>query len=57
MRLIREPDFGKIAIVAELPSEAELIPTGAKVRVARVKLDDGRLLSLPRANLEIIEES
>lgn len=57
VRLIREPDFGKIAIVAELPSEAELIPTGAKVRVARVKLDDGRLLSLPRANLEIIEES
>lgn len=57
VRLIREPDFGKIAIVAELPSEAEFIPTGAKVRVARVKLDDGRLLSLPRANLEIIEES
>lgn len=57
VRLIREPNFGKIAIVAELPSEAELIPTGAKVRVARVKLDDGRLLSLPRANLEIIEES
>ncbi len=57
VRLIREPDFGKIAIVVELPSEAELIPTGAKVRVARVKLDDGRLLSLPRANLEIIEES
>ncbi len=57
VRLIREPDFGKLAVVTELPSEAEIIPTGAKVRVARVKLADGRLLSLPRANLEIIEES
>ncbi len=56
VRLIREPDFGKLAVVVELPSEAEIIPTGAKVRVARVKLADGRLLSLPRANLEIIEE-
>ena len=57
VRLIREPDFGKLAVVTELPSEAEIIPTGAKVRVARVKLADGRLLSLPRANLEIIEEN
>lgn len=57
VRLIREPDFGKLATVTELPPEAEMIPTGAKVRVARVKLDDGRQLSLPRANLEIIEEN
>lgn len=56
VRLIREPDFGKLAVVTQLPAEAELIPTGAKVRVARVKLADGRCLSLPRANLEIIEE-
>ncbi|MGM9991589.1 MAG: hypothetical protein ACI376_01895 [Candidatus Bruticola sp.] len=56
VRLIRDPDFGKLAKVTELPHEAQLIPTGAKVRVAKVELDDGRCLSLPRANLEIIED-
>ncbi|MGM9999014.1 MAG: hypothetical protein ACI38Q_06435 [Candidatus Bruticola sp.] len=56
VRLIREPHFGCLARVIELPPEAQLIPTGAKVRVAKVELADGCCLSLPRANLEIIEE-
>ena len=56
VRLIREPHFGELATVVELPSEVQEIPTGAKVRVAVVKLNDNQLLALPRANLEIIEQ-
>lgn len=55
VRLIREPHFGELAKVIDLPSEPQEIPTGAKVRVAVVELERGNKLTLPRANLEIIE--
>jgi len=56
VRIIREPDFGALASILELPSEAQLIPSEALVRVARVQLDHGGELLLPRANLERLEE-
>ncbi|MBQ7503364.1 hypothetical protein IJT93_11780 [bacterium] len=55
VRLIREPHFGELAEVVSLPPEPELIPTGAKVRVAELKLEGGEVMRLPRANLELIE--
>lgn len=55
VRLIREPGFGKLATVVELPVQPEVIPSGAKVRVAGVELNDGSRLRIPRANLELIE--
>lgn len=55
VRLIREPSFGALAEVVELPPAPEEIPTGAKVRVAVVRLADGSRMTVPRANLEIIE--
>jgi hypothetical protein len=56
IRVIREPHFGKIGKVVALPSELQLIETGAKVRIFEVELDDGTRTTLPRANVEIIEE-
>jgi len=57
VRIIREPYFGKIAIITDLIEEPYSIPTESKVRVAKIKLlDTGEELIYPRANIEIIEE-
>lgn len=55
VRLIREPHFGSLAKVIDLPVQPVVIPSGAKVRVAEVQLDDGTKMTIPRANLELIE--
>jgi len=55
VRVIREPYFGRLATVTELPSELQVIDTGARVRVARVAVN-GEVVTVPRANLEIIQE-
>lgn len=55
VRIIREPNFGSLAKVVGLPMELTEIPTGAKVRVAEIQLDDGSRMTIPRANLELIE--
>ncbi len=56
IRLIREPFFGHLAEVVELPPELTEIETEAHVRVLRAKLrGDGRVLTVPRANVEILE--
>lgn len=55
VRVIREPHFGLLGTVADLPSELEEIETEAKVRVLMVELSDGRKVILPRANVEMIE--
>lgn len=57
VRVIREPYFGKIAVITELIEEPYPIPTESKVRVAKIKiLDTGEEVIFPRANIEIIEE-
>jgi len=55
VRIIRNPYFGKIGKVIELPIELERIETESHVRVVRVKLEDGETVTVPRANIEIIE--
>jgi len=55
IRAIRTPYFGELGEVAELPSEPVRIPTGAVVRVLRMKLQNGQVVEVPRANVEIIE--
>ncbi len=55
VRIIREPYFGLIGKVASLPHELQVIETGSKVRVLEVELPDGRRVTIPRANVEIIE--
>lgn len=55
VRIIREPHFGSLARVVGLPVELTVIPTGARVRVADIELEDGSRMTIPRANLELIE--
>ena len=56
LRVIREPYFGRIAHVVELPVELQALETEARVRVARVQFsDDGSRAIVPRANVELIE--
>ena len=56
VRIIREPNFGAIGTVAGLPVELMRVESGSKVRVLVVRLDDGTEVTIPRANVEIIEE-
>ena len=56
VRLIRDPYFGLLGQVTELPEELQVIETEARVRVARVQLEDGREVTVPRANIELIAQ-
>jgi len=55
VRLIRDPYFGLIGSVAALPSEPAVLGSGSKARVLEVALADGRRVTVPRANIELIE--
>ena len=55
VRIIREPYFGQLGRVTELPVELQNLETEAQVRVLRVELKDGQETTLPRANVEAIE--
>lgn len=55
VRLIRDPHFGLLGTVAGLPSEPAVLGSGSKARVLEVKLGDGRSVTVPRANIELIE--
>ena len=55
VRVIREPHFGALGAVTALPSELTQIETESRVRIARVRLDSGEEVAVPRANLEIIQ--
>ena len=54
IRIIRVPNFGAFGEITELPSKPEKIPTGAKVRVLRAKLENGEVVTVPRANVELV---
>ena len=56
VRVIREPNFGRIGKVSALPAQLEKIETEAKVRVLEVEFEEGKKVLLPRANVELIEE-
>lgn len=56
VRVIREPYFGEIGKVANLPPELQKLETEAMVRILSVEFDDGKTAIVPRANVELIEE-
>lgn len=56
IRIIREPFFGRIGKVKELPTDLQVVESEAKVRVLKVEFDDGKDFVVPRANVEIIED-
>lgn len=55
IRVIREPYFGLLGDVTELPAELVQVQSETWVRVLRARLADGRDVTVPRANVEIIE--
>ena len=57
IRVIREPYFGLLGQVTGLPAKLQKVESGAKVRVLMARLDDGREVCVPRANVEIIASS
>ena len=57
VRVIRAPFFGRIGEVVALPSDLLMIPTESHVRVMEIEFADGTKAVVPRANVEIIEES
>lgn len=54
IRVIRVPYFGSLGEISELPSQLQTIESGARVRVLRAKLSDGREVIVPRANVELL---
>jgi len=55
IRIIRHPYFGILGKVSSLPVELRVTETESSMRVLEVELDDGRIVVVPRANVEIIE--
>jgi len=55
VRCIRAPYFGKLGTVEALPAELKLLDSEARVRVLDVKFADGKIVTVPRANVELIE--
>ena len=56
IRIIRQPYFGAIGKVHSLPVELQRLESESMVRVVNIELDEGQVVTVPRANVEIIEE-
>jgi hypothetical protein len=56
VRIIREPYFGQLGTIRALPPELQQVETGTRVRVMQIELANGEVVTIPRANVEIIEK-
>jgi hypothetical protein len=54
--IISQPYFGAIGKVHSLPVELQQLESESMVRVVNIELDEGQVVTVPRANVEIIEE-
>lgn len=54
VRIIRDPHFGLIGTVSGLPSELQILGSESKARVLEVKFDSGEVVTVPRANVELM---
>jgi hypothetical protein len=54
IRIIRSPYFGMLARVTALPEQPATIETETEIRVLEAECEDGRRVTVPRANVEII---
>ena len=55
VRIIRDPWFGRLGTVASLPHEPRVLESGSRARILEVRLDSGESVTVPRANVELIE--
>lgn len=56
IRIIRDPYFGAIGKLVSLPVNLVKLESESFVRVLEAELKDGSVVTIPRANVEIIEE-
>ncbi len=56
VRIIRDPYFGEIGTVSALPPELTTLESESKARVLAVQCRNGQNVTIPRANVELIEE-
>ncbi|WP_437192593.1 hypothetical protein [Planctomicrobium sp. SH527] len=56
VRLIRDPYFGELGTVTQLPIGPQRLDSGSKARVLEVKCLSGKTVTVPRANVEIVVE-
>ena len=54
VRLIRDPYFGILGTVAELPTQPQILESGSKARVLAVACESGEQVIVPRANVELV---
>ena len=54
VRVIRDPYFGMVGTVIELPSPLTELESETEVRIAKVKFNNNQIEIIPRANLEMI---
>lgn len=54
IRVIREPYFGKLGTVTDLPAQLQHVESGTEVRVLKAKIEGEGEVLVPRANVEII---
>lgn len=54
IRVIREPYFGKLGLVTDLPAQLMELDSGTVVRVLKAKIEGEGEVLVPRANVEII---
>lgn len=55
VRVIRSPYFGLVGRIVELPVEPISIETESRTRILKIQVN-GNIISVPRANVELIEE-
>jgi hypothetical protein len=55
VRVIRQPFFGRLGKVSDLPSKLQMLESESKARVLEVEFEDGKKSIIPRANVEMIE--
>ena len=55
IRIIRQPNFGRIAKVTSLPEQLTKVESETLVRILEAEFEDGIRFSIPRANVEVIE--
>jgi len=56
IRVIRQPNFGVIGKVTGLPEKLTSVESETLVRILEAELENGQKVTIPRANVEVIED-
>jgi len=55
IRIIREPHFGKIGYVTNLPEASIILKSEVEAMVLEIETEEGEKIVVPRSNTEIID--